>query len=117
MGFVPPRFIPPSQLLDRPGNPELDIIISKFGRDLNKLPLRKCLQCKQLKREKLQSQKCQMCYEQNELEEYLEIETGEPIPLDRNLIYQPFSTTIPDPPDYLWYFFKWLFRKQEPQLK
>lgn len=77
-----------------------------------KLPLRKCLQCKQLKREELNGQKCQACYDQNKQDARIVTynEHGLPLPgLDRNLIYQPRATTLPEPHDYLWHFLKWLY--------
>src|SRR6266446_7034422 len=79
---------------------------------MRKLPLRKCLQCHEMKREDFHT-RCQACYEANEQYCQYQIEAGERFPIDRNLIGWVDATSQPGLNDYLWYFLKWIFR-QEP---
>jgi hypothetical protein len=84
-----------------------------------KLPLRKCMQCHQMKREQF-SVRCRLCYETNEHAWLAQraANGGGPTP-NANLIGWDYSDTLPGLNDYLLYFLRWLyarlFQKNSPQ--
>ena len=91
-------------------------------KQLNKrLPLRKCLQCNEMKREDFHD-RCLACHDANEQEYQRQREAGERFPANRNLIGWFQATSYPYLGDYLWYFLKWCFmqltlRADHPSVK
>lgn len=97
MGTVPPRIIPP------PGRvaPLETTPIQK------KPPLRKCMQCHEVKRERF-SVRCQACEEANEWHYQKQKAAGAWPIVDENLIGWVYPDTIPGLYDYLLCFLRWL---------
>lgn len=82
---------------------------------MNKLPLRKCPQCRQVKREDI-IHICQACYAANE-QEFDEQEARsqgmptKPPMLNRNLIDYPYFNHTPALHEYMWYWWRHLPEK------
>lgn len=90
MGTVPPRIIPP---LGRVA--PLETIATQ-----KKLPLCKCMQCHEVKREVMSSGRCQACYDANE-QRWQEQRARDGIAVDENLIGWMYLDTHPGLNDYL----------------